>query len=253
MIMKLKALAVVATLAFAGNAHAYFEKDGMPGIGAGTGNGSVVLSVLNDTSTVDTSIAIDLGVISSDFLNKAVSLGTMLTGHTALNDFLASATGTIKWDITGIVNNGGTYDMGVLQTITSGVMPNHSDNSVFNAMGNQSSWFDGIRGVAGGNDFAVFPDATQPGGHLANTHQIGASPNSYNTEAGLGDTVDFMAILAGYGPNGMGVDLEDFTLSYDGVNATLTYGQVPVPAAVWLFGSGLVGMIAARRRTVKES
>jgi len=40
----------------------------------------------------------------------------------------------------------------------------------------------------------------------------------------------------------------DWNLSSDG---TLTYGDVsavPVPAAVWLFGSGLVGLVGIARR-----
>jgi uncharacterized membrane protein YeaQ/YmgE (transglycosylase-associated protein family) len=33
-----------------------------------------------------------------------------------------------------------------------------------------------------------------------------------------------------------------------GLTVTYTYSDVPVPAAVWLFGSGLVGLIGVRRR-----
>jgi hypothetical protein len=250
--MKLKALAAVVALAFAGSANAAFETDGMPGIGAGTGAGSVVLSVVDDTATTDSSIAIDLGILSSDILNGAVSMGTMLSNHAELNSFLSSATGTVKWDITAIINDGTSLDMGMLQTVVGGVMPTHNDADAFNAMGGQSSWMDGIRGVAGSNTWAIFADATQPGGHYGPGSDYEASVNSYVTDAALGDTVDFLAILAGYGAtHGFGTDLEDFTLAWDGSNATLTYGAasvVPVPAAAWLFGSAMLGMVGVARR-----
>lgn len=63
--------------------------------------------------------------------------------------------------------------------------------------------------------------------------------------------MDFLAIAAGYGPSGAGMDLLDFTLNWDGSNATLTYGTastIPVPAAAWLFGSAMLGMVGVARR-----
>jgi hypothetical protein len=176
----------------------------------------------------------------------------MLSNHAELNSFLASATGTVKWDVTGIINDAVTYEMGMLQTVVGGVMPSHSYQQTTNAMGAQGSWMDSIRGVATGS-VATFADATSPGGHYDSTgnHQIAASGSPYATEGNLGDTLDFLAILTGYGDNGLGTDLEDFTLAWDGSNATLTYGAasvVPVPAAAWLFGSAMLGMVGVARR-----
>jgi hypothetical protein len=248
--MKLKALAAVVALAFAGTANAAFDRDGV-GLLTGTGAGSVVLSVVDDTSSVDTSIAIDLGVVSGEFMDGTVS-GVILTGNADLNDFLSSATGTVKWDVVATHNSSTTYDNGVLQTVVGGVMPAHSTQQATNAMNQQGSWMDSIKGVATGN-VAIFADATAPGGHYDTTgrHQAIASGSPYASESLLGETVDFLAILGEYGPNAMGKDLLDFTLNWDGSNATLNYGTaavVPVPAAAWLFGSAMLGMVGVARR-----
>jgi hypothetical protein len=245
--MKLKALAAVVALAFAGTANAAFENDGSTvSTGSGNGSGSVVLSVVDDTASVDTSIAIDLGITSGDVLYGSVS-GVLLTGNADLNAFLASATGTVKWDVTAIINDGTTYELGMLQTVTSGTMPTHVDADVFNAMGRQGAWMNDISHKASGN-VAIFADATSTGGHYDSTgnHQTPASVNSYATESGLGDSVDFLAILAGYGPEGLGKTLSKLKFDYTGGNATLSV--VPVPAAAWLFGSALLGMVGVARR-----
>jgi hypothetical protein len=180
-----------------------------------------------------------------------VADGTVvLTGNADLNAFLSGTSGTVKWDVTGIVNNGLNGDFAMLQTVVGGAMPAHNDQTVMNAMGAQGAWYNSIAGVATG-DVAIFADATAPGGHFDFNSQIPASVNQYPTDSLLGDTVDFLAILADYGPSGTGKDLLDFTLVWDGSNATLTYGTaavVPVPAAAWLFGSAMLGMVGVARR-----
>jgi hypothetical protein len=42
--------------------------------------------------------------------------------------------------------------------------------------------------------------------------------------------------------------VDDYSLSVDRVAPVATVAAVPVPAAVWLFGSGLIGLIAMARR-----
>lgn len=37
------------------------------------------------------------------------------------------------------------------------------------------------------------------------------------------------------------------------INGTVTVGAVPVPAAVWLFGSGLLGLVGAATRKRRGS
>jgi hypothetical protein len=80
-----------------------------------------------------------------------------------------------------------------------------------------------LAGTDGGNDFdwtqmdvsAVMPDGT------ASTR------------------IQLIHILEGSTPNGGAIFLD---------NASLTVTPVPVPAAVWLFGSGLIGLIGIARR-----
>jgi hypothetical protein len=253
--MKLKALAAVVALAFAGQANAAFNNDGMTGgTWNGDGSGSLVLSLINDTDTTDTSFAIDLGasLTTGAFFDPGVAAQVVLNNNADLNTFLAGATGTVRWDITGIINDGNTGELGILQTYDGKGYANVDPSTVENGMTLQGAWMDSMLSQSGGStDHIGFDDAYAPGAHGdPNTHAKGRA-GEYVSEGLLGETLDFVAFLTGDGAHGEFVDFNDFTLTWAGGNATLTYGQasvVPVPAAAWLFGSAMLGMVGVARR-----
>ena len=71
----------------------------------------------------------------------------------------------------------------------------------------------------------------------------------FNNTAGVDTALGFCQLGTSDGSDAVATPFDgSWTLSSNG---TLTYSavsQVPVPAAVWLFGSGLVGMIGVARR-----
>jgi hypothetical protein len=65
-----------------------------------------------------------------------------------------------------------------------------------------------------------------------------------------GTTVDFIIDLAATGLlNGSEIALRwEFTCANDVIEGSVPVSAVPVPAAAWLFGSGLIGIVAVARR-----
>jgi hypothetical protein len=76
-----------------------------------------------------------------------------------------------------------------------------------------------------------------------NDNAIGSSAHMYLIATGLGGQLGLARVYKGV----------DFTLSADGTLSSASVGvpQVPVPAAVWLLGSALVGLAGIRRRKVE--
>lgn len=95
-------------------------------------------------------------------------------------------------------------------------------------------------------------------GYFRNGHEVAVDRDSAGTTAlgnagswGIGaDTVDFTIDLAGTGLlNGDELALRwEFTCANDVIEGAVGVPAVPVPAAVWLFGSGLIGLVGIARR-----
>jgi len=93
-----------------------------------------------------------------------------------------------------------------------------------------------IDNVAGTVKLEVLSTSPQDGDQVLGTFRIDCT----------GISVDdlFMAQLAPN--NNLLADGTDFSAMYE--NATATVNQVPIPAAAWLLGSGLFGLVAIRRK-----
>ena len=79
-----------------------------------------------------------------------------------------------------------------------------------------------------------------------NDNAIGSSAHFYLIATGTGGQLGLARVYKGV----------DFTLSADGTLSSASVGvppQVPVPAAVWLLGSALVGLTGIRRRKVEAA
>ena len=95
-------------------------------------------------------------------------------------------------------------------------------------------------------------------GYFRNNHAVAVDRGSNGTSALnntgtwdiTGNSVDFSIDLAGTGLlNGSEIALHwGFTCANDVIEGAVNVPAVPVPAAVWLFGSGLIGLLAIARR-----
>ena len=281
----LKMMAVAAAMVSAGAAHAALTDQAS----ATTNNGSLALVAFN---TVTRAYYIrDTGLLLNSFLpssvttlsgdgavtgNKTPSAGLTLTkstagyssfGDSSFSTWLTGQTQSdVKWFFSGVDNTGTGTTTNVKRLITS------SANSSQAATNGELDNYIGS-GNAGGI-YSVYQSGSN--GALASTSSSGA-PTSWDTNFGLDATSSYLASLgnsvslfyfarsAGTGGSttaatgtqfGNATGYATVTLA---TNGDFTYAlagpsvsAVPVPAAAWLFGSGLLSFGAfVRRRTAK--
>lgn len=269
--MKLKALAAACILGLSGGAHAAIDHDFGAGQFGGFGNGEFLVSVVerDDLGNGIKSYTRDLGITASAFLADTASFeGAVFTADTLLADFISSATGTISWTMGGVLNTGGNGDftasnVGIFTTSETEITVANGPigtSGIANGQQRLREYANAINFELGTTDVAEnlsyvetntgansFYDSTIWGPTWAGT-------GFGDSEALLGDSQGFFLVRgndADFGATSTVDAFSNWSLAADG---TLTYGAVsavPVPAAVWLFGSGLMGLVGvARRRAV---
>jgi hypothetical protein len=270
--LKLKSLAVALAMLGTGAAQAQVISDdscgfgGCPNITTGDGTGELFFAIYDPTSA--TSLAIDLSLTANDFrFNNASLINTFSVTSPEVAAFIASVSDTsvLQWNLGGISNSGFGNDVGILtthgqagETWNTAVEGPIAGTALHVALGNASAF------AINNSDPAPNPvvvGAATPAGWLggawAGTFGGALFVQNYHEGLAGGELMSFIhldgslpieTVLQG------GTIAEVFNAGQwvvDGALGKVSYvstAPVPVPAAVWLLGSGLLGLIGVARR-----
>ena len=254
MMIKKQLGVLAAAVAMASSANAAFD------------TGAAVLYAWD--SSTNASYFVDLGVTGQELVNG----NTVDTTDTGLGNFLTTNPGA-TWSVISTINDttkvglGGLppFLAGGLSLANSGIVGTSSTGSPVGTTGGVNAsqqtilndWMAVIQtSAAGSSSFGV--EGTDPAAAdgSRNGSGLNASMISVGTTSALfyaqANTSDGVTLAAGatevsqLGGSGSGAIIADLTASGNFTAASVS--AVPVPAAAWLFGSALAGLVVARRR-----
>jgi hypothetical protein len=267
--LKLKSLTVALAILGAGAAQAQvIDADGLfigqVGITEGSGIGELAFVIFDPIS--QTSLALDSGLTANEFrFNNAALIDTFSFSNALLADFIANAddTSALEWNIAGVSNNGFGSDLGLLTTNgaagatwEAAELPNIG-NSLFTGMSFVANF---SRNNSDPNPSPAVVGASTASGWGGGSWgpTFGNSLRAQNSHFGLdggelmsfifaneADLIDGAPFVTTFTDGQWVVDGALGKVSYV---STSTPSPVPVPAAVWLLGSGLLGLIGVARR-----
>lgn len=257
--LKLKTLVAAVAMVAAGAAQAAISTDGwntMSGVGEGTGAGEIFLSIYDPT--LNQSLVLDLNLTVGDFrYNNASLINTFSVTDSTLQSFIASSPdqSLMKWNMGGLSNSGYGFDLGIVTTHGSAGATIEdferpfNGNAMFVGMNNME-WFVGYNPTT-----TVIPANDAAAGHLSNywRENYGGTFAFDNRHTGFtgGELMSFFYADEADPLDGA-ISAQTFANAEWVINPTtgsVAYvSAVPVPAAVWLFASGLLGLVGVSRR-----
>jgi hypothetical protein len=210
-------------------------------------SGGLYISIWDQNS--NTSFLANLGVTAADFLANNVNGQTNFslagTALSALDSWLDSLTdrSSIVWSIQGTLP-GTTPPKGGLTTVKDISALNLSftvTDPAFNAVNQFATQHNGD--LVASNGFAY--------AGVEFIQDFGSAAIGFNSDGLLNETLSFYQLIGGTrSAAGQFVELAGtFTLSYLNGAASLMFTAVPIPAAVWLLCSGLLGLAGVARRS----
>jgi hypothetical protein len=244
-----------------------------------TGNGELALFV-TDTGTGNSYVK-GLGVTMDSILTNGnvattpagdigYSLPTVnLSSDSAFTSLISGATGTIIWGVMGADSVGSNLVSAPRRLVltSGGVVSNAPSNTTISGTtADIESYFNSVNGNIPGataGDLASVAGTGNTGGMFGNAGTAGAAATGGFTSGiglsgSLGNTLNFYMFTssntsglasAGGGNAGKAFTLASLTLTSAGLSSV---SSVPLPAGVWLLGSGLLGMFGVgRRRALK--
>ena len=204
---------------------------------------------------------LDLGVSGQDLVNAE----SVTVNDSGLAGFLSSNTGA-QWTVIASVNDTtavGGPPAGGQSLLNSGVVGSSSTGSAVGTDGTtndqqraiMNAWLSDVQAASGGlNSFGVAgtdpvsSDAARNGGFFNNSLiSVNSSSALYYSQANPADSTTFADANVVYQVGTAGIPAQTAALlTSDGTFSANT--AVPVPAAAWLFGSALAGLVCVRRK-----
>ena len=185
-------------------------------------------------SRIALSLALALGTSVASAVTATMTSGTfdMYTGTGNLMNSDAAITGSI---------GDGTWSVASTNVFFGGLWTAHSGTT----FGPGTYSFDTVQA---GSYTNVIVGAGQVGGHILFNWGANADIDVVNVWDVVGSSYTSTDVLEGAGGDGiLGLGMIDG--AFVGSSANFDFvAPVPVPAAVWLFGSGLLGLVGVARR-----
>ena len=243
--MNMKMIALAVALATSGAANAAFTVGA-----AGGADTSLVFAAWNGT----TSYIENLSQTNAAGLAGAwiATNGMPASASFTLNSTFAStftSGSAINWAVFG---GSGSIGAQILNTTGLSNVSVSANFNISNANGSLDSWFAALNATSAGTlGYGVFaPSDPNSANQVAPGYNGFVQGTTYMTGYGYMDFVSLADLGSPTGNLLNDTPAKGFTLAADG---SLTYGEqqvatVPLPAAAWLFGSGLLGLIGIGRR-----
>ena len=258
-----KTLLAAGLLAAAASANAAIDTDSAGAAGTGDGGGELFVSVFRNVPGQQQSYLIDTGITSSQLLSGSVANGTVVGNVGSF--FTTAATSSFVFNAGAVANLGETGKFGSIFTSNNAsavqTTANNYDLAAAGAVNVNMETFteSGNASLTNPTDYANNDDLS------GLTASSGGYHGRFDWGSNLGGAVPFStegSLDTGLALWGIVVneDFETFTrvalgfLTADSAsgniiyNTSLTTPEVPLPAAVWLLGSALIGMTAVGRR-----